>query len=60
MRHFGGYFWRSEKRHISKWNSPKVVSSIDGVGSDGGGDSVGTGGYSYEAVCEQVYITHMR
>jgi len=29
-------------------------------GSSGGGDSVGIGGYSYEAVCEQVYITHMR
>lgn len=33
---------------------------MDGGGSSGGGDSVGIGGYSYEAVCEQVYITHMR
>lgn len=33
---------------------------MDCGGSSGGGDSVGIGGYSYEAVCEQVYITHMR
>lgn len=33
---------------------------MDGGGGSGGGDSVGIGGYSYEAVCEQVYITHMR
>lgn len=33
---------------------------MNGGGSDGGGDSVGIGGYSYDAVCKQVYITHMR